>query len=321
MARKLEVNNVSDMNRDRATEIDANPITKHVGDDNPIWCFAGFHVEATRCWGLISADIVNRDAGEATWLSDRHRIVYAITDVAGLVQSDGWPADEYGLHREKIAFRPAGQIVRSNLPGPVRVIQILQSPDVYRNLADDQVRGGVVHLEPRANMDDPLISRLVLALVNDIKGGCLDHVLADSLSTALAVRIIQQYTDPSAINIAPSNGLSRERLTRVCDYIEAHLDERLTMTEIAGVACLSPYHFSRSFKQAVGVGPWRYVLQRRVSRAKVLLRRTAQPLSWIAQETGFSDQSHLTAEFRRQVGATPGRFRSAFNSAGPAKLT
>jgi AraC family transcriptional regulator len=103
-------------------------------------------------------------------------------------------------------------------------------------------------------------------------------------------------------------------LKRVCDYIEAHLDDRLTLTEIAGVACLSTYHFSRSFKEAVGVGPRRYIVQWRVERAKALLQRSEQPLSWVAQEARFADQSHLTAEFRRQLGVTPGRFRAELMS-------
>jgi AraC-like DNA-binding protein len=293
----------------------------HIGENNPIWRFPGFRVEATRSWGLISADVISRDAGEATWLSDRHRIVHALTDIPGTVQSDGRPADEYGLHREMIAFRPAGQLVRSDLPGPARLIQILQSPDTYNNFVGDLVRGGAVSLEPRANVDDPLISRIALTIVSDIEGGILDHVLADALNTALAVRIIRLFVHPSAINLAPSNGLSRERLKRVCDYIEAHLDARLTLTEVAGVACLSYYHFSRSFKQAVGVGPRRYILQCRVERAKTLLRRTDQPLSWVAQEAGFSDQSHLSAEFRRQIGVTPGRFRAALTGRDRASST
>jgi AraC family transcriptional regulator len=105
--------------------------------------------------------------------------------------------------------------------------------------------------------------------------------------------------------------LSRDRLNRVQDYIEAHLDDRLSLTELAGVACLSPYHFSRSFKQATGVGPQRYVMQRRLERAKTLMRRSNQPLAFIAQEAGFVDQSHLTSIFRREMGMTPGRYRAA----------
>ena len=109
----------------------------------------------------------------------------------------------------------------------------------------------------------------------------------------------------------PSNGLSRDRLKRVRDYIETNLDDRLTLSDLAGVACLSPYHFSRSFKEAVGVGPQRYVMQRRLERAKTLVRRSSQPLAAIAQEVGFVDQSHLTSIFRREIGMTPGRYRTA----------
>jgi AraC family transcriptional regulator len=125
----------------------------------------------------------------------------------------------------------------------VQAINILQSPDTYHNFVGDLLRGGAVSLELRKDVDDPLISRVAMTIVSDIAGGFLDHVLADALNTALAVRTTRLFVDPSAINLAPPNGLSRERLKRVCDYIEAHIDDRLTLTEIAGVACLSPDHF------------------------------------------------------------------------------
>ena len=95
------------------------------------------------------------------------------------------------------------------------------------------------------------------------------------------------------------------------DYIETHLNDRLTLTDLAGVAGLCIYHFSRSFKQAVGAGPQRYVMRQRIERAKTLLRRTNLPLASIALEVGFTDQSHLTSIFRRETGITPGRFRAA----------
>jgi AraC family transcriptional regulator len=66
------------------------------------------------------------------------------------------------------------------------------------------------------------------------------------------------------MELSPPSGLCRERLQRVRDYIKAHLGDRLTLTDLAGIAYLSPYHFSRSFKLALGIDPQRYVTQRRL---------------------------------------------------------
>jgi AraC family transcriptional regulator len=156
-----------------------------------------------------------------------------------------------------------------------------------------------------------LVAQLVSTIADEMAGGVLDHVLADAPNTALAVRIARAFVDPSAIALAPANGLFSERLRRVREYIEEHLADPLNLDQIAAVACLSPYHFSRSFKQAMGVGPHDYVVQRRIERAKTLMRRTDHPLGAIAQEVGFTDQSHLTTVFRRKIGVTPGRFRAA----------
>jgi AraC family transcriptional regulator len=148
-------------------------------------------------------------------------------------------------------------------------------------------------------------------LADEISGSFVDGILADALNTALAVQVMRRFVDQSELLLEPSNGLSRERLKRVREYIESHLDDRLTLTDLARVACLSPYHFSRSFKESVGVGPQRYVMRRRLERAKTLMRRSSQPLAVIAHEVGFADQSHLTMIFRREIGMTPGRYRTA----------
>jgi AraC family transcriptional regulator len=103
--------------------------------------------------------------------------------------------------------------------------------------------------------------------------------------------------------------LSRERLRRVTDYIEAHLAEPLSLTEIGEIACLSPFHFSRCFKRSMGVGLHAYVLRRRIEHAKQLMVYSDLSLAQIASAVGFDSQSSFTARFSRDVGLTPGRFR------------
>lgn len=99
------------------------------------------------------------------------------------------------------------------------------------------------------------------------------------------------------------------RLARVRDYIETHLDGPIRLDELAGIAEQSPYHFSRSFKAAVGVGPHRYVQQRRLALARRLLVEGDLPLAAVALACGFANQSHFTTVFKAAMGVTPGRFR------------
>jgi AraC family transcriptional regulator len=281
-----------------------------IDEHDPTRVIPRLHIEETRSWGMISAALVNRDAGEVDWRSDCHRINLALTDMPGTVRVDDGPSRKLPWLRNNITFIPSGGKTCSDLPAG-RFVHILQRRDTYDSIISDIVRGGTVRLETRALTDNPLVSQIVFTIANEMRGGFLDRILADALNTALAVQIARCFVEPSATTLVPANGLSLERLQRVREYIEENLDDRLTLSDIAGVACLSPYHFSRSFKEAVGVGPQRYVIERRIERAKAMLRRTHQPLGLIAQQAGFADQSHLTSLFRRETGVTPGQFRAA----------
>jgi AraC-like DNA-binding protein len=276
--------------------------------DNPRSTCKIFHSERRRSWGPILADVVSRDAGEAVCRSSCHRLTFTLTDFDGTMADDDHSEWRCRLVRGSFVYRPPDTTLRSNLTAG-RYIQILQSHETYDDLAQQMVRGGVFRPEPRYGLTDPVVARLVRMIAGEVAGGILDHVLADALNTALAVRIARCFVDHAAP--APANGLSSDRLQRVRDYIEAHLADPLNLDQIADIACLSPYHFCRSFKQATGLTPHHYVVQRRVERAKTLMRCTQRPLGLIAQEAGFTDQSHLTSIFRRELGVTPARFRAA----------
>jgi len=77
------------------------------------------------------------------------------------------------------------------------------------------------------------------------------------------------------------------------------------------MAGFSVQHFSRTFKESVGMSPHRYILQCRIERAQHMLRNTQRPLSEIAQLAGFFDQSHLSKHFRRMTGMSPSAIRRA----------
>jgi AraC family transcriptional regulator len=125
-------------------------------------------------------------------------------------------------------------------------------------------------------------------------------------SKSLALQHVFRFGGPPALK----SGLTRLRLNRALDYIQAHLDGEIHLVDLAGAVGLSPFHFAKLFKQSTGSTPHQYVLQRRLERATELLRSTELSLSEVALECGFADQSHFANLFRRFMGVTASQFRA-----------
>lgn len=271
-----------------------------------IWELTGRRILSWRNWESSCFGIYDRGEGEGIWQGTQHRLVFSLTPLPPLLlQIDGGPTRDVPFTPDAIGFYPAGVHVRT-AGGNSRYAQVCWKPDLYRSIAPELP--ALPQLEPRAAFQDPLIGHLARALAYEIGQGTLDRLLAESLLAALAMRVVQRFGSEQPQH---QPDLTRLRLRRVLEYIDAHLDQDLTLAELANIACLSPCHFSRSFKNAYGVGPQRYTVQRRVERAKALLLRGDETLAGIAAAVGFADQSHFTAAFRRESGMTPGRFRTA----------
>jgi AraC family transcriptional regulator len=103
--------------------------------------------------------------------------------------------------------------------------------------------------------------------------------------------------------------LPRHKLERVKAFIEANVSRRLHVEHLAAVAHLSPFHFTRLFKQATGLSPHAYLTFHRIERAKRMLAESSLALVEVAAQVGFQTQGHFTEVFRRHAGTTPRRFR------------
>lgn len=135
----------------------------------------------------------------------------------------------------------------------------------------------------------------------------LSELAAETMGLALAVSVLREMY-PHLTAKAEQSGLSIERRRRVLDYIEARLSQRITLTELAGVASLSQWHFCRSFRQATGLTPSKYITGRRIDLARQLLRGDL-PIQEVALACGFASQSHFCDAFKREVGRTPSEYR------------
>jgi AraC family transcriptional regulator len=171
--------------------------------------------------------------------------------------------------------------------------------------------GRGIELMPQFSIDDPVIQHLALALKAEIQAGCMSGKLyGESLATALASRLVQNYAvDKPQIEFSP-NGLPRSQLLKVMDYINARLQQDLSILDLAKLTRMSESHFSRSFKQSVGVAPYQYLMQQRVEKAKKLLQQREMSITDISLNCGFANQTHLTKVFRQITGVTPKTYRN-----------
>jgi AraC family transcriptional regulator len=135
------------------------------------------------------------------------------------------------------------------------------------------------------------------------------NLYVDGLSMTLASYAYGRYLGGPP---PPSQGrLPASEMELLVAYVETRLSTNIGLTELADLVGYSPNQLVRLFKSSFGVSPYQYVLQRRVERAKSLLRANRHSLAEVALTCGFATQSHFSACFKARTGLTPGAYRRA----------
>lgn len=171
-----------------------------------------------------------------------------------------------------------------------------------------------VALDVPLGTSDPLLEQLALAILEIMRAppDPSSRLYVDELVHAMASRLVRAYTanGRSARPATEADLPDRADLARLRDLVEARLADDLSLETIAGALGVAPRSLSRAVLQHWGTSVHRYVLSRRLERAKSLLRATDDAIASIALDTGFSSQSHLATVFRKTTGLTPKEFRS-----------
>ncbi|MGJ4998862.1 helix-turn-helix domain-containing protein [Bradyrhizobium sp. HKCCYLS3077] len=165
-----------------------------------------------------------------------------------------------------------------------------------------------------ADVNDELVRQICLRIYREAQeessGGKL---LVECLTQSLVAHLITSYSsDGPRLDLDHGSGhgkLDDVRLTRVLDYIQANIDQDISLSKLSDVACLSKHHFARAFREATGTPPYRFISERRLDHALDLLKRSDLPLATIAHVCRFSSQATFSRAFRRHVGVAPGEFR------------
>jgi AraC family transcriptional regulator len=204
---------------------------------------------------------------------------------------------------------PGGSSTRWTMSQPATSLLLRLAPAHLRATAEEMGQSAhAFDLAPAIHIRDPQIERIGWMMqAEDHAGWPGGRLFADSLASALAVRLVALQSRPQP---APSRALPAWRLRHVIEYVDAHLDQDLTLAELAAVAGFSPSHFKALFREAAGTPVHRFVLERRVERARLRLLEGRHSVTEIALETGFAHPSHMARWMRRLLGLSPSQVRA-----------
>lgn len=209
----------------------------------------------------------------------------------------GGLADErprrYEARRLTLHLTPAQAATRWRKTEPSRHFNVYFDPEPY----------GEAATRPIWNTTLPGLQATVTALSAEFASADpFAAEAADSLARLLLIRLLRNPT-------TRTSAVSKVQLARLRDYVQAHLDTRVLVKDMAAALGLSAHRFAHDFSRSTGHSPHQFVLAQRVQRAVSLLQHSKLPLAEVAASCGFANQQHMNNVLRRQVGLTPGALR------------
>jgi AraC family transcriptional regulator len=164
-----------------------------------------------------------------------------------------------------------------------------------------------VEPERSSSSEDGGISQTAVQILDDIRRAVEQNPEG---ARAAALRLVTLLTSPGVVKAADSRGgLAPWHKRKLDRYIRNHLNQPVQVRVLAEQVGLSASHFHRAFRETFGETPKTYISRRRLELAQRLMLASSEPLTQIALDCGFADQSHLSKAFRRLMGETPSSWR------------
>ena len=210
-----------------------------------------------------------------------------------------------GIHEDEIhLFGDIKEALHLYIPAKPLSDSALKEFDIDPNSLELQYEGG---------FQDEFIKQVASAVAAEMDSESpISGLVIDTLQTALAAHLVKYYSNLSPTKTKRTcklGKLDKKKLNRVRDFMLSNFDNKITLEELANEACLSPYHFARAFKAAVGVTPHRYLMYLKLDFAKSLISNNDTSFSEIALMSGFSSQAHFSRTFKHLTGLSPSEYR------------
>jgi AraC family transcriptional regulator len=267
-------------------------------------------------WGGIQADnvaVVRHDPFDYEFkASSRHLLIASerAERYDGETIVDGLPRSHRRAWNGRMTFIPAGyRFYGWQKPRALARVTFLYI-DPLSALLHPDLRFVETEFRPRLFFFDRDLWETALKLKAQVEQSYPgQRAYVEALSIALAHELVRMNEGDSPLGSGLRGGLSGWQQRQLARYIDEHLAEEISLLSLAHLAQLSPYHFSRAFKQSFGLPPHRYLTSRRIERAKILLAERKLSVTEIGLEVGFCETSSFTAAFRKLTGETPTDYR------------
>jgi AraC family transcriptional regulator len=242
--------------------------------------------------GIEIARFIGHDELSIPPSTKHHAITHLNHRPLDLTQRLDGQRREERVHRGEVAIIPEGRAWEWGFKGETKseLLPLCLEDAFLREAARSaDVDPEGVEILPILGSRDPRIEQIGLLLKEEIEAEGLlgGRLYAESLTTALAISLIRDHSSlgrkaARRAALDHAGGLSGRALKEVINYIGDNLEKDLTLAKMAGAVYMSPYHFSRLFKESTGFTPHHYVIERRVQRAEELLGGSALPVGEIA---------------------------------------
>lgn len=158
------------------------------------------------------------------------------------------------------------------------------------------------------NISDPFLKDVAAKIHREIHGGfVIEKLYAESLAISCAIHLATTYPVSDKKIFAPKGKLSSYQLKNVIDFVRSSIHGAISLEGLAASIHLSVFHFSRLFKNTIGVSPYQFVLQLKIEYAKRLIKQRVS-IGEIAYMLGFTDSAHFCNAFKKIVGQSPLQF-------------
>jgi AraC family transcriptional regulator len=210
-----------------------------------------------------------------------------------------------------ITLIPEGHEGRWDIAGPIHVSHVFLSQARLQACAQQIAGIDNIELLERVGFEDPTTARIMEMLGREASAADPSATLfMEQATDLLCTQLVRGHSSYRALAVAGARGgLADWRVKKVDAYMREHLDQPISLDQLADLVGLSRFHFATAFRQATGRTPHDYLTDVRMERARVLLSNPSQPVTDIAFAVGYGTPSAFAASFRKTVGMTPTAFR------------